>query len=730
MDLQTDATTSGIPSNSSRRKKANASRRYQPMEVTDLDKPSLFINRELSWIEFNQRVLEEAKDPSNPLLERVKFLAIFNSNFDEFFMIRVSGLRQQVNEGVIDRSPDGLTPGEQLAGIYRCLAPLLQEQTRLWHDVLRPELERNRIELWSYRNLSPEEQEYLNTYFNDEIFPTLTPLAFDPSHPFPHISNLSLSLAVVIEDPTNGERFARVKVPVIHPRLVQIPSISGEVKASPFRFVWIEDLISANCQRLFPGMRVKACYPFRVTRNTDIEIEQDEAADLLHTLEEGLRRRRFGSVVRLEAHTNLPERIRTILVNNLKVSPSEVYLADAPLGLSDLMELHHLDLPELKDPVLRPHVPRILEGDDAFAVIRHQDILLHHPYESLMPVVELIKQASRDPQVLAIKQTLYRVGTNSPIVAALIRAAENGKQVAVLVELKARFDEENNIEWAKALERAGVHVTYGLMHLKVHAKLALIVRREVDGIRRYIHLGTGNYNVVTARLYTDLGFLTTDREMADDVTDLFNALTGYSNQQEYKKLLVAPVNLRSKLVALIDEEIKFHKNQGNGHLIFKANSLVDPVIIQKIYQASRAGVKVDLLVRGICALRPGMAGISENIRVISIVGRFLEHSRIYYFYHGGAERIYLGSADLMQRNLDRRVEVLFPIDNPQWKTHIKQTILDLELRDNVKARLLQSDGSYIRLAPAPGEPRINSQERLIERYTQTHDQEQIRPAAL
>ncbi|MBI3943320.1 MAG: polyphosphate kinase 1 [Chloroflexi bacterium] len=730
MDLQPDATPSAIHSNSTRRKRVSTLARHQPAELTDLNKPALFINRELSWIEFNRRVLDEAKDPSNPLLERVKFLSIFNSNLDEFFMIRVSGLRQQVNEGVIDRSPDGLTPGEQLAEVYNCLEALLQEHNRLWYEVLRPELERNRIELWNYKNLSPEEQEHLNAFFHEEIFPTLTPLAFDPSHPFPHISNLSLSLAVVIDDPTNGERFARVKVPVVHPRLVSVPPVIGEVMSPPFRFVWIEDLISANCQRLFPGMRVKACYPFRVTRNTDIEIEQDEAADLLRTLEEGLRRRRFGSVVRLEAHTNLPERIRTILVNNLKVSLSEVYLADAPLGLSDLMELHHLDIPELKDPVLRPHVPWMLEGDDAFAVIRHQDILLHHPYESFTPVVELIKQAARDPHVLAIKQTLYRVGTNSPVVAALIRAAENGKQVAVLVELKARFDEENNIEWARALERAGVHVTYGLMHLKVHAKLALIVRREVDGIRRYIHLGTGNYNVVSARLYTDLGLLTTDRDMADDVTDLFNALTGYSNQQEYKKLLVAPVNLRSKLLTLIDEEIKFHKSQGNGHLIIKVNSLVDSPIIQKIYQASRAGVKVDLLVRGICALRPGMAGIGENIRVISIVGRFLEHSRIYYFYHGGAERMYLGSADLMQRNLDRRVEVLFPIDNPHWRANIKRTILDLELRDNVKARLLQSDGSYVRLEPGSGEPRINSQEQLIEIYAQTDDQEQIRPAAL
>ncbi|MSP14700.1 MAG: polyphosphate kinase 1 [Chloroflexi bacterium] len=704
--------------------------RQQPAEAADLDKPSLFINRELSWIEFNRRVLEEAKDPANPLLERVKFLAIFNSNLDEFFMIRVSGLRQQVNEAVIDRSPDGLTPGEQLSEIYKCLGPLLQEQNLLWHEVLRPELERHQIELWSYKSLSPEEQEHLNAFFNEEIFPTLTPLAFDPSHPFPHISNLSLSLAVVIDDPKNGERFARVKVPVVHPRLVPAPPISGEVALPPFRFVWIEDLISANCQRLFPGMSVKACYPFRVTRNTDIEIEQDEAADLLRTLEEGLRRRRFGSVVRLEAHTNLPERIRTILVNNLKISPSEVYLADAPLGLSDLMGLHHLDLPALKDPVLRPHIPRVLEGEDLFSVIQREDILLHHPYESFSPVLELIKQAARDPHVLAIKQTLYRVGTNSPIVAALIRAAENGKQVAVVVELKARFDEENNIEWARALERAGVHVTYGLMYLKVHAKLALVVRREAGGIRRYIHLGTGNYNVLSSRLYTDLGLLTTDREMADDVTDLFNALTGYSNQQEYKKLLVAPVNLRAKLIALIDMEIKFHQSQGNGHVIIKVNSLVDPQLIQKIYQASRAGVKVDLLVRGICALRPGVPGVSENVRVISIVGRFLEHSRIYYFYHGGAEHIYLGSADLMQRNLDRRVEVIFPIDNPQLKINIKRNVLDLELRDTVKARLLQTDGSYVRLQPAPGEPWINSQEQLIDIYTRIEDQEQIRPAAM
>ena len=662
----------------------------------NLHDPEYFINRELSMLEFQCRVFEEAKDETNPLLERVKFLAIIGSNMDEFFMVRVGGLKLQVDAGVVDFSIDGETPAGQLAAIRKKALRLLVEASRYWNDVIEPLLDETGIHVLQFDELSEKQKENVQSYFDDVVFPVLTPLAFDPGHPFPHISNLSLSLAVLIRDTYGQERFARVKVPATLPRLVPIKRSSGSVRKDgtvPHHhyFVWIEQLILENLEKLFPGMEILEAYPFRVTRNADFVIQELEADDLLETMEESVRERRFGSVLRLSITNEMPDRILEILIQNLKVDNNDIYTIPKPLGLSSLFAIFAIDRYDLK---YRPHYPPIvpalniepeISNRSVFSAIRREDILLHHPYNSFSPVVEFLKTAARDPKVLAIKQTLYRVGRNSPVVQALLEARRDyGKQVAVLVELKARFDEESNIGWAKMLEAEGVHVVYGLLGLKTHSKIALVIRNEGDRIRRYVHLGTGNYNDITAHLYEDIGMFTADEAIGADATDLFNYLTGYSAKNEYRKLWVAPVNLRQKMEACIHREMEHAKAGKPTRLIFKMNSLADAPMIRLLYMASQAGVKIDLLVRGICCMKPGIEGLSENISVISIVGRYLEHSRIYYFLNDGDEEIYMGSADLMPRNLNRRVEVIFPVEDSRMIRHIRDNILETYLLDNSK----------------------------------------------
>lgn len=670
------------------------------------------INRELSWMEFNSRVLDEALDPSQPLLERLKFLSIFSTNLDEFFMVRVSGLQEQLEANPMALSPDGLTPATQLRQIAERLRPLLKVQMRCLRKQILPGLEAYGVRIVPYEELNGEQRKEMREFFYERVFPVLTPLSVDPSHPFPYISNISLNLGILVvpEKPEENEkdrRFARVKIPPNVPRLIPV---SGE----GYCFVMLEEVMAAHIESLFPGMRILECQPFRITRDADIEIEEDEAGDLLKTVEQQLRRRRFGFGVRLEVAAEMSKRMIKVLRHSLELEEQDVYTIDGPLNIPDLMALYKLDLPELKDLPFTPTTPAALRTSETiFDAIRTQDILLHHPYESFAPVVELIRQAARDPNVVAIKQTLYRVGKDSPIVEALIEAAENGKQVAVLVELKARFDEENNIIWARRLEEAGAHVVYGLIGLKTHAKLTLVVRQERNKLRRYVHLGTGNYNPVTARIYTDLGLLTCDDDFGKDVSELFNYLTGYSRQERYRKLLVAPVNLRQSLTELVRREIIHHQTGAPAGIVAKFNSLTDAGMTEELYAASREGVPIDLIVRGICCLRPGWPGKSETIRVASIVGRFLEHSRIYRFINGGNDQVYLGSADLMNRNLDRRVEVLFPIEDEKLKSRIIHEILEPALDDNIKMRWLQMDGSYVRPRNADAKP-FNLQEHLLE----------------
>lgn len=671
--------------------------------------PALYMNRELSWLEFNHRVLEEALDERHPLLERAKFLSIVSSNLDEFFMIRVAAIKEQILADVTEYSPDGRIPLQQLKAVHARVEVMLNRMSECFWNDLHPKLTAAGIHLLRIKDLTDGERGQLNEYFAREIFPVLTPLAFDPGHPFPYISNLSLSLAVVVSTPKGEEKFARVKVPDVLPRLVQVQK--DEHNNQQFRFVWLEDLIACNLGMLFPGMAVKESYAFRVTRNADIEIEEDEAGDLISTIAESIRQRRFGSVVRVGIENTMPARIKNILVENLEVTNDDVYHLTPPLGMGHLMQLMKLPRPDLKDPPYYP--PAIMteeDGEDIFSIIRRGDVLLHHPYDSFSPVVQFIKSAATDPNVLAIKQTLYRIGKESPLVPLLIQAAESGKQVAVLVELKARFDEENNIEWAKQLERAGVHVVYGLVGLKTHAKMLLVVRKEGDGIRRYVHLGTGNYNPITARIYTDFSYFTCKEDITSDVSEVFNYLTGYSRRDEYKKLMVAPVNLRERIHDMIQRETAYALSDKPARIIFKMNSLTDVHEIATLYEAAKAGVKIDLIVRGICCLKPGVKEISENIRVVSIVGRFLEHSRVYYFGNNGKPELYLSSADLMGRNLDRRVELMFPIEDTPLVEIIKREVLDLALLDNMRARALNPDGTYTRVAPANGDGLVESQQ--------------------
>lgn len=675
---------------------------------------NLLFNRELSWIEFNHRVLEEALDHRHPLLERLKFLAIFSSNLDEFFMVRVSELQEQLEAEITDASPDGMKPDEQLKEIGIRLRPLLELQTRCLQTEILPALSASGIVIKSYRELSKREKKVANDYFLESVFPILTPQAVDPGHPFPYVSNLSLNLGVMVGPPDlkkgveplvgmPGARFARIKLPPSVPRLVPVDERG-------VRFTNLGSLIAANAEALFPKMRLGKCHPFRVTRDADFEIKEDEAGDLMRTMQQHVRRMRFGHTVRLEVSTTMPPEMVRYLTQSLALTPGDVYSVQEPLNIPDLMQLYDADRPELKDRPLQLRVPAELnEAGSVFEAIKRQDVLLHHPYTAYSTVTDFIKTAAADKQVAAIKICLYRTGRNSPIVQALIEATEKGKQVAALVELKARFDEESNIEWAQRLEEAGVHVVYGMLGLKTHCKLTLVVRREGGLLRRYVHLATGNYNPTTSRIYTDLGILTADEEIATDATNLFNSLTGFSRFSNYGSLLVAPVNLRKGMVKLIQREAAHAKAGRPGRIVAKVNSLTDMAIIRALYAASQAGVAIDLIVRGVCILRPGLAGVSDNIRVRSIVGRFLEHSRIFYFGNNGKEEVFIGSADWMLRNLTRRVEVVTPIKDERLRRYLKDTVLAAYLKDSVNARELSSDGTYVRVKPREGEKRFDAQ---------------------
>jgi polyphosphate kinase len=663
-----------------------------------IERPPAYINRELSWLDFNGRVLHEARDVRNPLLERARFLAIFASNLDEFFQVRVSGLKQQEARASASLSPDGRTPAEQLALIRERVALLTAEHARLFTEV-RAQLAESAVRIQDYASV-PQHHERLRERFLEEIFPVLTPLAVDPGHPFPYISTLSLSLAVGVRDPETSERrFARIKVPPILPRLVEV---------EPGCFVPIEQVIAANLDSLFHGMEILEAHFFRVTRNADLALEEDEADDLLLAIEEELRRRRFGAAVRLEFDRAMPGSTRNLIMRGIGVGPEDCYEIDGMLDLTGLFELTALDRPDLKIPPWTPVTPpRLLPPDedepvDTFAAIRAGDILVHHPYESFTASVErFIAQAADDPEVLTIKQTLYRTSGDSAIVRDLIRAAEKGKQVVVLVEIKARFDEETNIVWARKLEQAGAHVVYGLVGLKTHSKVALVVRREGSGLRRYVHIGTGNYNSKTSRIYVDLGLLTVRPEIGADVTDLFNVLTGLSRQRNFRRLLVAPHTLRSRIIELVDREIGHAQSGRGGRIVVKINAIVDPASIEALYRASQAGVDVEMIVRSICSLQPGITGQSDRIRVRSIVGEFLEHSRIYGFANGGEQEWYIGSADLMERNLDRRVEAVVPVDDAEARARISQ-IVDEMLADDRRSWQLGADAVWRRTEEIEG----------------------------
>ena len=702
----------------------------------DLNDPKYYFNRELSWLEFNRRVLAEALDKRTPLLERLKFMAIFSSNLDEFFMVRVAALKQQVTAGVTKLSADGRKPRQQLEAIAEVLTPMIKQQHQHFEKALKKELAKSGIYILNYVDLNQEQRTYINQFFEDYIFPVLTPLAVDPSHPFPYISNLSLNLAVVLKDPSiERELFARVKIPKVLSRFVTLPEeLRQGHRGQPG--VWtgipIEQVVTHNLEYLFPGMNILESYAFRVTRNADLSVEEDEADDLLLAIEKELQKRRIGgSSVRLEIEASVPPDIRSTIVRELALEESDVYDIDGLLSLGDLMSFLALPLPELKDKPWNAVLPSRLswlreqeneesvDGESFFSVIRNGDLLVHHPYHSFSStVLRFVTEAAYDPDVLAIKMTLYRTSGDSPIIKALIAAAQNGKQVVVLVEIKARFDEENNILWAKKLEKSGVHVVYGVTGLKTHTKITLVVRQEKEQIRRYVHIGTGNYNPKTAKIYTDLGLLSCREELGADLTDLFNFLTGYSRQKSYRKMLVAPVSLRDRMIEMINREAENCRQGKTGRIVAKMNSLVDQQVIQTLYQASQAGVEIDLIIRGICCLRPGLPKFSDNIRVISIIGRFLEHSRIFYFHNNGQEEIFIGSADWMTRNLSRRVEAVTPIDSPEIFSDL-QEILGVMLADNRKAWELQSDGTFIQRKPKKDEEIRSTHDTFMEMTLQS-----------
>ncbi|WHH60707.1 RNA degradosome polyphosphate kinase [Petroclostridium sp. X23] len=678
------------------------------MNEIDFSKSEFFINRELSWLEFNERVLEEAKDRNNPLFERIKFLAIVNSNMDEFFMIRVASLKDQVNAGFNKPDPAGYTPKEQLKRISLRTHKMVDDIYNTFNRSILPRLKRSGIRMVYRDHLTAEQKCYLEEYFTNEIYPVLTPMAVDSSRPFPLILNKSVNLAVLIQDKECEKEyiFATVQVPAVLPRMVELPGTTDDKKV----FILLEEVISIYIHRLFSGHRVVCDYPYRITRNADLSIEEDEAEDLLMEIEKSLKKRKWGAAIRLEVSHDMDDRLVAILTEALEIHRGDIYYINGPLDLAFIMKMYSLEgFEQFKYPSHQPQIPKDLLGqEDIFSVIANQDIFLHHPYESFDSVVGFIQKAAQDPKVLAIKQTLYRVSGDSPIVKALAEAAERGKQVTVLVEVKARFDEENNIQWAKRLEQAGCHVIYGLVGLKTHSKIALVVRKEEDGIKRYVHLGTGNYNDVTARFYTDSGMFTSNEYYGADASAVFNMLSGYSEPPEWYKLEVAPLGLRNKFMDLIENETNHALAGRKARIIAKMNSLVDPEIIMALYKASAAGVKIDLIIRGICCLKPGLESVSRNITVRSIVGRFLEHSRIYYFYNDGREDIFLSSADWMPRNLDRRVELLFPLEDTRIKDRVID-ILNISLSDNAKARILYSDGKYKKVDKR-GKKLLNSQE--------------------
>jgi polyphosphate kinase len=695
--------------------------------------PELYINRELSWLEFNCRVLEAAESSETPLLERIKFAAIFSNNLDEFFMIRVAGIKRKVVAGITDPGPDGRAPSEAFAEVRSVTQSLLERHARLLKYELLPNLSAEGVAVVGVDELNPVEQKAVAGVFEREVFPVLTPQAVDRARRFPHVSNQSLNLIVALRSTAAGSRFARIKIPAVLPRLLVVPgSETRDKQGKPrLRMVLLEQLIAHQLPRLFPGNEIVASYPFHVIRDSDIDVDEDEdeAHDLLNTMREFLSQRTFGSVIMVITDTSMPDEVRSWLLDQLHAGSQESYVVDGPLACESLLTVPKVDRPDLYYPQFTPsNVPALevedeLTGEmvaiaprDIFAMLRERDVLVHHPYQTFNAVADFLRAAATDPDVVAIKQTLYRIGRDSPLIPALIEARDDDTQVAVLVELKARFDEENNITWAQQLEQHGVHVAYGVAGLKTHCKATLVVRRERDGLRRYVHIATGNYNATTARMYEDLGLLTAREDIGSDISELFNVLTGYSQQDHYRKLWVAPIHLRRRFLEAIDREIDAHKKTGEGHLIFKMNSLVDREIIRALYGASQAGVKIDLIIRGICCLRPGVPGWSETIRVRSIVGRFLEHSRIYYFRNGGNEQFYLGSADLMERNLDRRVEAIVPVEDPALCRHLRDRVLAAYMRDTVNARELQSDGSYVRIKPKRRKERVDVHRKFIDLY--------------
>ena len=699
--------------------------------------PDLYINRELSWLAFNQRVLAQALDERTPLLDQAKFSAIFSNNLDEFFMVRVASLKSQVEAGVSTKSEDGKTPLEQLLTIRQHLIPLLQQQQQHYRQRLKNGLREHHVQLLDYKQLNKAQRDWVRRYFQSSVFPVLTPLAVDPAHPFPFVSNLSLNVAAVIRDPETGQQqFARVKVPQKNlPRFVSIPPELSRSRQKPIHTaIPQEQVIAFNLEMLFPGMCVEGHYFFRVTRDADLELRDLEADDLMLALEQGLRKRRIGGeVVRLEVPNEMPDDVVELLKSGLAIEQDDVYVIDGPLGLDDLFSLTSLPLPKLKSKTHTGQTPAAVsrsqqhlieegaikteEFESIFSVIRRNDILLHHPYDLFSTTVEeFINQAADDPQVAGIKMTLYRTSKDSPIIAALIRAAENGKQVMALVELKARFDEDNNIQWAKQLERSGVHVVYGVLGLKTHTKIVLVVRKEGEKLQSYVHIGTGNYNSKTSKLYTDLGLLSARPELGQDLVELFNYLTGFSKQQDFRRLLVAPVTLRKGMEALIRREIDHARAGRPGRIKAKMNSLVDPKIIALLYEASQAGVQIELIIRGMCSLIPGREGLSETITVISIIGQFLEHSRIFWFHNGGDAEVFIGSADWMSRNLDRRVEAVTPVDDPPLREKLER-LLDLYLSDNHGSWDMHSDGHFSARRPAEGEPVRHAQTALIREWS-------------
>ncbi|MEO1094391.1 MAG: polyphosphate kinase 1 [Cyanobacteria bacterium J06638_28] len=699
----------------------------QAMDVApqvNLSDPQYYFNRELSWLEFNNRVLHEAIDSRTPFLERLKFIAIYSSNLDEFFMVRVSGLQDQVRANVPPKTADKLSPATVMQRIRQHLKPKLKQQHALFQQELRPQMQTHGIFLLNYADLNGAQQAYLKTYFERQVFPVLTPLSVDPSHPFPRLSNLSLNLAVAVTNPdTRIQKFARVKIPNNLPRFIGLPEDLRTHQDEPQVWVGItlEEVIANHLNYLFPGMEISEHYLFRITRDADFPVREDEADDLLLAIEEEISKRRLdGFVCRLEIESNMPETLLQGLTQELKVAPEDVYELDGVLNLKDLFFFLSMPLPELKDKpwsaMIPPALKSVEHGEESiFSAIRRGSILIHHPYESFSASVQtFIAQAAQDPHVLTIKMTLYRTSGDSPIVKALIAAAENGKQVVALVELKARFDEQNNIIWARKLEDAGVHVVYGVVGLKTHTKTTLVVRQEGDRLRRYVHIGTGNYNPKTSKLYTDLSLLSCRETLGADLTDLFNFLTGYSRQDNYRRLLVAPLTLRKGMLELMQREIAHAQAGKPARIIAKMNALVDASMIQALYAASQAGVEIDLIIRGICCLRPGVPGVSDRIRVTSIIGRFLEHARIFYFENEGSEEIYIGSADWMPRNLDRRVEAVTPVENPVLLQELKD-LLNIMLTDNRQAWELAEDGVFTQRLPEADEAPRSTHDVLMQR---------------